>query len=253
VSLLAAVNLSQISEFALVIAVIGLKSANAHIGPDTLTIIIFVFVLTSIASTYMIKYNQGLVSGLRQGVEKLGLKSLDQTTREAQRSQPPEIALLGFYRVASAFLTEVEKLRPQLKEKLVVVDFNPEVFRDLRARGVNVVYGDISNLPTLHHAGIDEARLVISTITDDILVGTDNLKLIRQIKNLCPQARVVVTAGSPSQALKLYKAGADYVLRPNSLAGHQLLEVLDVLLRREVTDLVKNEMDQLSQQREVLA
>jgi Kef-type K+ transport system membrane component KefB len=253
VSLLAAVNLSQISEFALVIAVIGLKPVNNHIGQDIVTIIIFVFVLTSTASTYMIKYNQGLVSWLRRGVEKLGLKSLDQGTPEARRTLHPEIALLGFYRVASAFLTEVEKLRPQLKDKLVVVDFNPEVFRNLKARGVNVVYGDISNVPTLHHAGIDEARLVISSITDDILVGTDNLRLIRQIRKLCPQARIVVTATSPSQALKLYKGGADYVLRPNSLAGHHLLEILDVLLRREVVDLVKKEVDQLSQQREVLA
>jgi Kef-type K+ transport system membrane component KefB len=252
VSLLAAINLSQISEFALVIAVIGLKPAIGHIGPDIATIIIFVFVLTSIASTYMINYNQGLVSWLRQGAEKLGLKSLDQTTREARKALHPEIALLGFYRVASAFLTEVEKLRPQLKEKLVVVDFNPEVFSDLKARGVNVVYGDISNMPTLHHAGIEEVKLVISTITDDILVGIDNFKLIGQIRNLCPQARIVVTAGSPSQALKLYEAGADYVLRPNSLAAQHLLQVLDPLLRQEVIDLAEKEMDQLSEHQEVL-
>jgi Kef-type K+ transport system membrane component KefB len=252
VSLLAAINLSQISEFALVIAVIGLKPVIGHIGPDIATIIIFVFVLTSIASTYMIKYNQDLVIWLRQAAEKLGLKSLDQTTREARKALHPEIALLGFYRVASAFLTEVEKLRPQLKEKLVVVDFNPEVFSDLKARGVNVVYGDISNMPTLHHAGIEEAKLVISTITDDILVGTDNFKLIDQIRKLCPQARIVVTAGSPSQALNLYEAGADYVLRPNSLAAQHLLLILDPLLRQEVIDLAEKEMDQLSEHQEVL-
>jgi Trk K+ transport system NAD-binding subunit len=193
------------------------------------------------------------VSWLRRGVEKVGLKSLDQTTQDARPSLHPEIALLGFYRVASAFLTEVEKLQPQLKEKLVVVDFNPEVFRALKARGVNVVYGDISNMPTLHHAGIDEAKLVISTITDDILVGTDNFRLIGQIRKMCPQAKVVVTAGSPSQALRLYKAGADYVLRPNSVAGHSLLKVLDLLMHREVADLVKDEIDHLSQQKEVLA
>jgi Kef-type K+ transport system membrane component KefB len=253
VSLLSSLNLSQISEFALVIAVIGLKPGNAHIGRDIATIIIFVFVLTSIASTYMIKYNQGIVSWLRRGVEKVGLKSLDQTTQDARPSLHPEIALLGFYRVASAFLAEVENSRPQLKEKLVVVDFNPEVFRALKARGVNVVYGDISNMPTLHHAGIDEAKLVISTITDDILVGTDNFRLIGQIRKMCPQAKVVVTAGSPSQALRLYKAGADYVLRPNSVAGHSLLKVLDLLMHREVADLVKDEIDHLSQQKEVLA
>ena len=252
VSLLSAVNLSQISEFALVIAVIGLKPVNSHIGPDTVTIIIFIFVLTSVASTYMIKYNHNLVDILRQGVEKLGFKSLHQQPQEARQSLHPEIALLGFHRVASAFLTQVETLRPQLKEKLLVVDFNPEVFSDLKARGINVVYGDISNMPTLHHAGIEEAKLVISTITDDILVGTDNLRLISQIRNLCPQAKIVVTAGSPSQALELYEAGADYVLRPNFLTAQHLLAVLELLLRKQVTDLAQQEIDRLSHQREVM-
>jgi Kef-type K+ transport system membrane component KefB len=252
VSLLSATNLSQISEFALVIAVIGLKPENRHIGPDTATIIIFVFVLTSIVSTYMIKYSQSLVSFLRQGVEKLGFKSLDQRTQETRKSLHPEIALLGFYRVASAFLTEMERVRPQLKEKLVVVDFNPEVFRDLKRRGINVVYGDISNMPTLHHAGIEEVKVVISTITDDILVGTDNLRLIGQTRNLCPQARIVVTAGSPSQALELYEAGADYVLRPNFLTAQHLLKILDLLSHQQIKELAQQEIDRLFQPREVL-
>ncbi len=252
VSLLCAINLSQISEFALVIAVIGLKPENRHIGPDTATLIIFVFVLTSIASTYMIKYSQSLQNLLRKITEVLGFKSLERESEEQQHAFHPEIALLGFYRVASAFLTEVENLKPQLKKKLLVVDFNPEVFRDLKSRGIAVIYGDISNMQTLHHAGIEEAKVVVSTITDDILVGTDNLKLISQIRNHCPQARIVVTANSPSQALKLYEAGADYVLRPNFLTGNRLLEVLDRLLREEVTDLAQEEINKLSRERQVL-
>ncbi len=252
VSLLAAINLSQISEFALVIAVIGSKPENRHIGPDIVTIIIFIFVMTSIASTYMIKYNQSLQGVLRKILETLGLRSFEET-REDVHALHPEIALLGFYRVASAFVTEMENFKPHLKEKLVVVDFNPEVFRGLRARGVKVVYGDISNMQTLHHAGIEEAKVVISTITDDILVGTSNLKLINQIRNLCPQAQIVVTAGGPVQALELYEAGADYVLRPNFLTANHLLEILDRLMREEVTDLAQEEIDRLSQEWEVLA
>ncbi len=251
VSLLAAINLSQISEFALVIAVIGSKPDNRHIGPDIVTIIIFIFVMTSIASTYMIKYNQNLQGVLRRILEKLGLRSFEET-REDLHALHPEIALLGFYRVASAFVTEMESLKPHLKEKLAVVDFNPEVFKGLRARGIKVVYGDISNMQTLHHAGIEEAKVVISTITDDILVGTSNLKLINQMRTLCPQAQIVVTAGSPSQALELYEAGADYVLRPNFLTATHLLEIIDRLLRQEVTDLAQEEIDQLSQEWEVL-
>jgi len=253
VSLLSAINLSQISEFALVIAFIGFKPENGHIGTDIVTLIIFVFVLTSIASTYMIKYNQGLQNVLRAGLEKLGLRSLEQESQEDKHAVAPEIALLGFYRVASAFVNEMENLKIHLKEKLMVVDFNPEVFRELKQRGIKVVYGDISNEQTLHHAGIEECKVVVSTITDDILVGTSNAKLIKQIKHLTPQARIVVTAVSRSQALKLYEAGADYVLRPNQLTAGRLLEVLDRLLREEVKDWAQVQIDRLRQEKEVLA
>jgi hypothetical protein len=233
--------------------VIGFKPENSHIGPDTVTLIIFVFVLTSIASTYMIKYNQSLQNVLRKFPEKLGLRSLGEVTREDQEGPPPEIALLGFYRVASDFISEMENLKEYLKEKLLVVDFNPEVFRELKRRGIKVVYGDISNEQTLHHAGIEESKVVVSTITDDILVGTSNVNLIRQINRLAPQARIVVTAVSRSQALKMYQAGADYVLRPNHLTAGHLLEVLDRLLREDVTDWAQVEIEKLHQEQEVLA
>ncbi|MFW6113042.1 MAG: cation:proton antiporter [Thermodesulfobacteriota bacterium] len=253
VSLLSSINLSQASEFALVIAFIGSRAEPPHIGQDIVTLIIFVFVLTSIASTYMIKYNQGLQNVLRTGLEKVGLRSMEQVSREDKHAAAPEIALLGFYRVASSFVSEMETLQSHLKEKLLVVDFNPEVFRELKRRGIRVVYGDISNEQTLHHAGIEEAKVVISTISDDILVGTSNLNLIRHIRHLAPQARIVVTAVSRSQALKLYEAGADYVLRPNYLTGRHLLEVLERLLREDVKDWAEVEMEKLSQEQEVLA
>ena len=72
VSLLTSINLSQLSEFALVITTIGLKSQ--HIVSDIQTIIIFVFVITSISSTYMIKYNHQAPRFLEQSHGTGGLQ-----------------------------------------------------------------------------------------------------------------------------------------------------------------------------------
>lgn len=252
VSLLTSINLSQLSEFALVIAAIGIKPENRHIGPDIMTLIIFVFVITSIASTYMIKSSHVLQNFLSKIAEKLGFRAIRSKVPEERAEAPKDIALLGFFRVASAFLAEIEELQPSLKEKLVVVDFNPVVYSGLQARGVKMVYGDISNLQTLHHAGIEEAKLVISTITDDILVGTSNLRLIDQIRTLCPHAKVVVTAESPSRARELYRAGADHVLRPNLAAARHLLRVVEQFLRGEELILKDQEMEELSRGEEIL-
>ena len=227
VSLLTAINLSQLSEFALVIAVIGSKPENNHIGPDIMTLIILVFVVTSITSTYMIKYSHSLQKSLSKIAELFGFKTISGQVTETLDEDPKDIALLGFFRVASAFITEIEEIRPELKSKLVVVDFNPEVYHGLVNRQVKVVYGDISNNQTLHHAGLEHAKIAVSTITDDILVGTNNLKLISEIKSLCPHAKIVVTAQSNSRALELYQAGADYVLRPNIATALQLLPVVE--------------------------
>jgi Kef-type K+ transport system membrane component KefB len=243
VSLLTSINLSQLSEFALVITVIGVK--ENHIVPDIQTIIIFVFVMTSIASTYMIKYNHNLQGFLSRVVGRIGFKDIESDPREDLAAAPKDIAFLGFYRVASACIREIEEAQVDIKDKIVVVDFNPKVFQRLPRHGIKVVYGDVSNPETLHHAGIGGAKIVLSTIPDEILVGTNNLRLINRIKKIAPQARIIVTATSPSQALRLYEAGADYVYLPSQLAAQHLLTVVERLLRGEEVVLRDEEMKRL--------
>jgi Kef-type K+ transport system membrane component KefB len=250
VSLLTSINLSQVSEFALVIAAIGIKSG--HIVPDIMTLIIYIFVITSVVSTYMVNYNHALQSFLSPLAAKIGFRDIPGGLAETTPEPPKEIALLGFFRIASSFLKRVQDLSPQLQEQLVVVDFNPTVHRKLRLQGVKVLYGDISHLETLHHAGIQEAKVVISTIPDDMLVGTDNRTLIKLIHKICPQAKMVVTAESPAAALKLYQAGADYVLLPNMVAGDHLVPIVEHLLREESVNLKKKEMKKLREREEIL-
>jgi Kef-type K+ transport system membrane component KefB/voltage-gated potassium channel Kch len=250
VSLLTSINLSQLSEFALVIAVMGVT--KKHIVNDILTLIIFTFVITSVASTYMIKYNHNLQAILSRGLGKIGFRDLASPPADESAAAPKDIALLGFFRVASAFIREMETAEVDIRDKLVVVDFNPRVFQRLPRHGVKVVYGDISNPDTLHHAGIDAAKIVVCTIPDEILVGTSNLRLIDRIRHIAPQARIIVTAESPSRALMLYQAGADYVYLPNQLAAQHLLPVVVRLLRGEEAVIKDEEMARLASRDEVI-
>ncbi len=250
VSLLTSINLSQLSEFALVITVIGVK--EKHIAPDIQTIIIFVFVMTSVASTYMIKFSDPLQKILSRGLAAIGFKDLGSAPPEKTK-EPRDIALLGFFRVASALIREVEDAASHLKDRMLVVDFSPTVLQKLPQHGVKVVYGDISNPGTLHHADLEEAKIVISTIPDEILVGTNNRKLIDTIKKIAPAARIIVTAESSLRALRLYEAGADYVYLPNQLAARHLLEVVGRMLRGEEVVLKEQEMSKLAAREEVIS
>jgi hypothetical protein len=248
VSLLTAINLSQLSEFALVIGVIGMQ--EHHIVRDIQTIIVFVFVMTSVASTYMIKYNQHIQAFLSTALGYIGFRDL--SSEAGPEAAPKDIAILGFFRVASALIQEIEDAAVEIKDRIVVVDFNPTVFHRLPAHGVKVVYGDISNPETLHHAGIAEAKIVICTISDEILVGTSNLRLVDQINKIAPQAKMIATAESPSRAVALYQAGADYVFLPNQLAAQHLLPLVASLLRGEEVVIKPEEIERLTQRDEVI-
>ena len=251
VSLLVTINLSQISEFSLVIVALGLQ--YQHIGNDLLTIIVFTFVLTSIISTYMIQYSYVLQALLSKLLTKLGFKDIQNKVQEESMTIGKEIALLGFHRVASSLVREMEALDDKLKKKLVVVDFNPEVHFKLEAHSVKMIYGDISHLETLRHAGIEGVKIVISSVPDTLLKGTDNLRIIKKIQKICPHAKIIVTAESPSRALKMYAEGADYVLLPRLVVADHLIPVLREVLAGESRTLKEQEIEKLKSREEIIS
>jgi hypothetical protein len=250
VSLLVPLNLAQTSEIGLLIATIGVSMG--HIQQDILDILIFVFVVTSVASSYLITYSHPVQRTLSRALVRLGVPDITSKVEERQDAPQKEIALLGFFQVASSLVEEIQRTSAPLKDKLVVVDFNPQVHEKLQAIGVKVMYGDISQFETLNQAGIDQAKVVISTVPDSILRGTDNLRLIKQIQRLCPKARIIVTAESPQRAIKMYEEGADYVLLPRIEAAKHLIPIIDGLRGGGLVDLRLMELFALRERKEVI-
>jgi len=260
VSLLPSINLANMSEFSLVIASLGFTAG--HIGNDILSIIIFIFVLTSVAAPYLIKYNHPIQLRIAKILNPIGLKDIRTLQEDKVDEIDKDIALLGFFRVASSLVRELQDRKlhggksAELKDEVVVVDFNPNVHAKLNALDVKAIYGDISNMGTLHHAGIHNAKVVLSTIPDTVLVGTDNLKMIKQIQTICPHAKIIVTAESAQRALKMYAEGADYVFLPRILAAEHLLGAIETLLHNDelsVTDLKQNHIEALKAREEIIS
>ena len=193
---------------------------------------IWAFALLAVASTYAIEASHGLQGRASRLLGLLRLRDLPATQEEhAGPAHERPVVLLGFFRIASAFLEDVARRDQHLLDELKVVDFNPEARTRLAELGVPCVYGDVSHLDTLHHAGIHHARVVVCSLTDTVLRGTTNLKLLKALKELCPHARLILTAESPEQARELYANGADYVLQPPALAGGALVSVVEQALR----------------------
>ena len=256
-SLLPAINLAQMSEFAMVIAAIGV--GYQHIDQKTVSILIFVFAITSVASTYLIGYSHPLQQVLGGWLRKLGLKDLDETDGEASAGTAnagKDVVLLGFFIEASALVHEYELAavdsRHPMLDRVLVIDFNPQVHAELKRRGIACLYGDISHMETLHHADIHSATIVVSTIPDTMLKGTDNMRLLKHARRLCPQARVIVTANGPGAALEMYESGADYVFVPRLHSASQMAEVVAQALQQGFDRVRDEHIAQLRRRDEVL-
>jgi Kef-type K+ transport system membrane component KefB/voltage-gated potassium channel Kch len=231
-----AINLSQISEFALVIFSLGVT--YKHISPAANSMILYTVLLTAVISTYGILYNHAIATWLAGLLNALGLRRWfgsapaapagggAEAGAEKDEESGRDVFLLGVSREGLAFVQHVARTAPALKDRLVAVDFNPEMLERLRTEGVDHHYGDIANMATLEHAGIGRAAIVISGISDWFLKGTSNLQILRLVRSLAPTARIIVTGDTAEGAQELYVAGADYVMVPSVLSAEHLAGIL---------------------------
>jgi hypothetical protein len=74
-----------------------------------------------------------------------------------------------------------------------------------------VHYGDLANPETLHHVGLNEAKVIVCTIPDDLLRGIDNRSLVHLVREMAPEAVIISNAIAIDEIHKVYEAGADYV------------------------------------------
>ena len=138
--------------------------------------------------------------------------------------------------------------------RVLVIDFNPLVLQELKRRRIKCLYGDVAHMDTLHHAHIQSAKIVACTISDAILRGTTNRRLLRQARRLCPKAQVIAAADNISSAVELYEQGADFVYIARLHSARYMAELIARAIQDEdgFKDLRDDEFRLLKQREEVL-
>ncbi|MDA9463467.1 cation:proton antiporter [Bradyrhizobium sp. CCBAU 53415] len=255
-SLLPALNLAQISEFSLVVIQTGV--AEHHIAAETANAASFAFVVLAVLSTFVMTRSDEITRWAIGPLKRIGLRDLDHGNGHAEEGhegghgEARRIVILGFFRAASALLAEIERQTPVLLEQITVVDFNPNVYQTLLSRGLHVIYGDISNVDTLLHAGIGKSEMIILSVPDSLLKGATNEKLVRHVRALNPTALIVATADLLADVGALYEAGASYVTVTRVSDAHELFTVIEAAQAGLLAD-KRAELDQrLGERREVL-
>jgi Kef-type K+ transport system membrane component KefB len=227
-SFLTALNLAQVSEFALVITALGVN--YRHIGQETMGSVLFAMSVTSITSAYLIQYNTSIYIFFDRLFARLHRPPVSPAAGEETSHKPGKpITILGYHRGAQALIEFISLRMPELLEDMLVIDFNIESVRDLEAHKIAHFYGDFSHSDTLLHAGVAESKIIVSSIPDLLLRGTNNIRLVRMCRALNSEAFIIATADLNHQINDLKNAGANEVLLPYFEAAAHLSEVLVAL------------------------
>jgi Kef-type K+ transport system membrane component KefB len=217
VSLTAALNLSQLSEFSLLLVPVGL--AQGVLDARDAAIVSYGLMLSVVLSSYIVRLNHPIASALERGFRLRRLGEARSPSAEAADHPEGEIVLLGFFQNAEALARELRRSAPEVLARILVVDFNLKNHPTVRAHGIRVAYGDISNPELLRHHGLERAKVVVSTIEDAFLRGTSNAKLVEVVRAINPRARIIVTAAGAEAARELLDRGVFACVAPPSEAA----------------------------------
>lgn len=210
-----AINLSQISEFSLIILLVGLQMGL--ISQNALTVVAVASVISIICSSLMISQSKKIYKYAIFVVSFFERKKHLPIQKEDERLENHTV-VIGAHRVGG----EIVRFLKREKQPLVVLDFNPHQVEKLLTEEIPVIYGDMSDPEILDLLGFDYAKVIISTSPD--MEG--NKTLLEDLKLRKINIPVIVRAETVKDAQSLYKAGADFVILPEVMAGDMLLDIL---------------------------
>lgn len=205
----AAVNLSQISEFSIILAVYA--SSVGLVGAELVSIITLVALITISVSTYLMKYDDTLYKLLEPRLHVFERKEIKE---HSHRRQSYPIILFGYHRGGHEFLQTFR----DMKQRYIVVDYDPEVIEHLDRQGVRNLYGDATDEELLHEVSANKAKLIVSTISDLSV----NRSLLGYLRYHNPEAVFICHADTYDQAADLYRHGATYVMLPHFLGSEKI-------------------------------
>jgi hypothetical protein len=113
----------------------------------------------------------------------------------------------------------------------------------------------MASVEVLRHGGVDAAEVIVSTIPDELLKGTTNEQLVRQLRKLAPNAAIIANCTRISQVASLKAAGADHVFRAPTEVALGILPVVYAALNANLPsylDALEEEHGALDQRAEVI-
>ena len=222
---LAGLSLAQISEFSLIFMAMAL--AIGHVDEQALGLVTLVGLITIAASMYMITYSHRIYPLLEPilGVfERKTLQPAENGEGDAAKRRH-DVILLGLGRYGGAIAQRL------IKNEISALgaDFNPAAVRTWRDRGLDTIYGDLSDQEFISHLPLKGVQWVISTATDretGVAHEDSRIAMIKTLRQLGFKGKIAVTSQHGTRIDELTEAGADLVLQPFQDAADRAVDLI---------------------------
>ncbi|HOI75760.1 MAG TPA: cation:proton antiporter [Syntrophales bacterium] len=197
---------SQVGEFSFILGVVALQLGLINdIGWNALVT----------ASIISIALNPFIYRWARRRSTRVAKIPITQKARPSV--EPNNCILVGYGPVGKI----VYKILSERGADVTVIDLNLDTVRRLRADGKKALYGDVLRPDTLDEAGIASAgRFILSADVENAA------EIIRQVRLLNPDLKVLARCAHLRDAASLRRAGAEIVAAGEAEVGVALAEAL---------------------------
>jgi Kef-type K+ transport system membrane component KefB len=210
VSFKAGINLSQISEFSIILVV--LAASSGLVRQDISAIITLVAITTIAISTYLMQYDDELFARFDRIRLRLFEKEVTYKERRGQRAY--QLVLFGYHHGGHEFI----KTFKDIGKRYLVIDYDPSVIDTLEHQDIPYLYGDATDSELLEEVGIHNTKLIVSTFSDFEVTTV----LVKNINRLNPSAVIICHADNKDEAVELYSLGATYVMIPHYIGSEKI-------------------------------
>jgi monovalent cation:H+ antiporter-2, CPA2 family len=219
---LVGLSLTSIGEFAFIIALTGMN--NHLIDQNTYMMILYVSFVSLIFSIPIFSGANRIYSGFKHILTKrfkyiLKLfEKIDRANLIQSEIKGNHIVVLGYGRVGKYICRALD----MEKIPYLVVDYDHIIVKKLKSSGINVIYGDPSEIDVLKFAKADTAKLIIIAYFDR---ATQKV-LVTNIFSLNKNARIICRLHFEEDQQDLKALGVSMIIQPEFEAAVSITEKL---------------------------
>ena len=216
-SFMTGLTVAQISEFSFVL--IALAVDLQHVTEEILSLVILVGLVTMTGSTYMIIYADRIYAWLKRYLTIFERKGSKVDEHKYHHKKQHEVILLGYNRIGFSILDSLEKMN----KTVLVIDYDPDVIINLAKDGHECKYGDADDVEMLNELDLGRTKMVISTIP----TLETNLLILKRLARARKKITAIMVSHQLDDSMKLYDAGATYVIMPHFLGGKHISAMIE--------------------------